>query len=185
MEPQTITVFAKQFNLSRSTLLYYDRIGLLNPSGKSPLGYRLYTASDAARMRRIEVYRKAGLCLQDIKAIMAAIAEGVVEDALERRLAVLNQEVNVLKAQQHLVVQLLQHMGRYPRIPGVDVDQWVRMLEEAGMDEQARLVWHTAFERDAPQAHQEFLQTLGLSASEIERIRKQSRIRTPSTPSNP
>jgi MerR family transcriptional regulator, thiopeptide resistance regulator len=180
VKPQTITEFANRFNLSRSTLLYYDRIDLLNPSGKSPLGYRLYTESDAEVMRRIDVYRKAGLSLSDIKVIMTAVSEDAVEDALERRLAALSQEMADLKAQQHLVVQLLRHRGRHPHLPGVDVDQWVKMLEEAGMDERARRLWHTAFERDAPQAHQEFLRSLGLSAPEIERIRNQSRTCTQS-----
>ena len=45
----TITRLAKQFKLSRSTLLYYDRIGLLRPSGRSPSNYRLYTGSDRQR----------------------------------------------------------------------------------------------------------------------------------------
>lgn len=35
--------------LSRSTLLYYDRIGLLSPSGRSEANYRLYSAEDRER----------------------------------------------------------------------------------------------------------------------------------------
>ena len=175
VKPQTITAFAKRFNLSRSTLLYYDRIGLLKPSGQSEAGYRLYSEADAERMQRIDTFRKAGLSLKAIKAIMAAGAEDNVEMALEQRLAGLNEEMAELKAQQHLVVQLLQRRGRYPRQPGVDVVQWVKMLEEAGMDERARRRWHTAFERDAPEAHREFLHSLGMSATEIEEIRSLSR----------
>jgi len=36
-----ITELARKHGLSRSTLLYYDRIGLLTPSGRSEAGYRL------------------------------------------------------------------------------------------------------------------------------------------------
>lgn len=48
------------------------------------------------------------------------------------------------------------------------------MLEEAGMDEQARRRWHRAFERDAPEAHREFLFSLGLNEEEVDEIRQQS-----------
>jgi DNA-binding transcriptional MerR regulator len=41
----TIGQAAKHANLSRSTLLYYDRIGLLRPSGRSRAGYRLYNGA--------------------------------------------------------------------------------------------------------------------------------------------
>ncbi len=176
MKPLTITAFAKRFNLSRSTLLYYDRIGLLKPSGQSDAGYRLYSEADAERMQRIDTFRKAGLPLKAIREIMEETgADDGVEMALEQRLACLNREMAELKAQQHLVVQLLQRRGRHPRQSGVDVIQWVKMLEEAGMDENARRHWHMAFERDAPEAHEVFLRSLGLSDAEVIEIRSLSR----------
>lgn len=171
MKPLTITAFARRFNLSRSTLLYYDRIGLLKPSGQSSAGYRLYDEKAAERMKRIDTFRKAGLSLEAIKEIVCADTDDSIEVALEKRLMNLNKEMAALQAQQHLVVQLLQSRGRHPRQRGVDVVQWVKMLEEAGMDEQARRRWHMAFERDAPDAHELFLRSLGLSDAEIAEIR--------------
>ena len=38
---QTISQAAKKFKLSRSTLLYYDRIGLLRPTERTAAGYRI------------------------------------------------------------------------------------------------------------------------------------------------
>jgi len=176
VKPQTITAFAKRFGLSRSTLLYYDRIGLLKPTGHSEAGYRLYGKEDAERMTRIDTFRKAGLPLKDIQAIMTTAAAGdTLELALEQRLESLNRELAELKAQQHLVLQLLQRRGRNPQHPDVDVVQWVKMLEEAGMDERARQRWHMAFERDAPGAHRAFLHSLGLSKVEVEEVRRLSR----------
>ena len=35
--------------------------------------------------------------------------------------------------------------------------------------------WHIAFERDLPQVHSDFLQSLGIDAEEIARIRAWSR----------
>jgi len=59
-----ITTLAKASGLSRSTLLYYDRIGLLCPSGRSAAGYRLYSARDKERLALICSYRQAGLALE-------------------------------------------------------------------------------------------------------------------------
>ena len=48
----TVGRLAKRFGLSRSTLLYYDRLGLLCPSGRSGGDYRLYEDADAQRLDR-------------------------------------------------------------------------------------------------------------------------------------
>lgn len=169
----TITAFAKRFNLSRSTLLYYDRVGLLKPAGTSDAGYRLYGERELARMERIETFRNAGLPLNAIREILDGEAGGRVEAALEQQLASLNDEIARLRAQQKLVVQLLGREGQMDH--QVDVTQWVAMLEEAGVDKVGRQRWHAAFERDAPEAHQEFLQSLGLSERQIVDIRRRSR----------
>ncbi|SDZ78171.1 MerR family transcriptional regulator [Microbulbifer marinus] len=173
MQMLTITAFARRFNLSRSTLLYYDRIGLLKPASTSDSGYRLYGERELARMERIETFRNAGLPLKAIRDIVDGECMGSVEVALERQLAALNDEITRLRAQQKLVVQLLGRGAETGH--AVDVAQWVAMLEEAGVDKAGRRRWHAAFERDAPQAHREFLQSLGLDDEEIAEIRRRSR----------
>ena len=37
----TVSAFAREYGLARSTLLHYHRLQLLKPSGRSPAGYRL------------------------------------------------------------------------------------------------------------------------------------------------
>ncbi|MCP3961623.1 MAG: MerR family transcriptional regulator, partial [bacterium] len=62
----TISQVAARFGLSRSTLLYYDSIGLLSPSLRSRANYRLYSPADVERMELIDLYRQAGLALKDV-----------------------------------------------------------------------------------------------------------------------
>lgn len=174
MQPMTITAFARRFGLSRATLLYYDRIGLLRPGGVSDAGYRLYSEREAERMARIAAFREAGITLKLIRAILDGEDPGLLETALEKRLTALNQEIAQLRSQQALVVGLLQRKSGDSGERQVDVEQWVAMLEEAGIDAAGRLRWHQAFERDAPQAHQAFLQSLGLDEAEIREIRQRS-----------
>src|SRR5262245_52700722 len=58
------------FGLSRGTLLYYDRIGLLKPSGRTGAGYRIYSLRDYRRLERICRFRQAGLKLKEIRGVL-------------------------------------------------------------------------------------------------------------------
>jgi hypothetical protein len=57
----------------------------------------------------------------------------------------------------------------------VNVEEWVVMFEEVGLDEAKREQWHKLFESRHPAGHQEFLLSLGIPAGEVTRIRSWSR----------
>ncbi len=57
----------------------------------------------------------------------------------------------------------------------VNVDEWVAMFEEVGLDEAKRKQWHRLFEARHPEAHEAFLAWLGLSPEEIARVRAKFR----------
>jgi DNA-binding transcriptional MerR regulator len=168
-----ITELARMFGLSRSTLLYYDRIGLLTPSGRSEVGYRLYSPNDRNRLSTICSFRQAGLTIKDIRRVlsMEEDANGVV---LQRRMRELGEEISILQTQQHLLGKMLQvqSLGELP--VKIDKQAWIEMLRAAGMDEAAMSRWHTEFERRAPAAHHQFLLALGISEDEALFIRKRS-----------
>ncbi len=174
LNAMTVTELARQFGLSRTTLLYYDRIGLLKPATLSAAGYRLYGRREMERLERIAGFREAGIPLKSIRAILDGEQPGALDRALEQRLSALNREIAQLRSQQALVARLLQRDrgGRARR--QVNLQQWVAMLEEAGVDAAGRMRWHRAFERDAPDAHQAFLCSLGLDDADIAQIRRRS-----------
>ncbi|MEW1720228.1 MerR family transcriptional regulator [Streptomyces sp. NPDC093109] len=66
------------------TLHFYDRSGLLTPSERSPAGYRLYSDTDLARLRRILFYRELGFPLEEIEAILDDPRENVLDRLRER-----------------------------------------------------------------------------------------------------
>ena len=72
MKTYSISKLAREFVLSRSTLLYYDRLGLLPPSGRTGAGYRCYTDKDYRRLERICRFREAGLTLKEIRAVLSS-----------------------------------------------------------------------------------------------------------------
>jgi hypothetical protein len=57
----------------------------------------------------------------------------------------------------------------------VNVDEWVAMFEEVGLDQPKREQWHRLFEARHPEGHQGFLEWLGLPPKEIDQIRAEFR----------
>jgi DNA-binding transcriptional MerR regulator len=174
----TIGKLARRFDLSRSTLLYYDRIGLLRPSGRTPSNYRVYTPNDVYRLEKICLFRQAGLDLKTIAATLSSSKNSLAE-ILEQQVDLLNRKIRDLRSQQHLIVGLLKEIkrGNLP-IKVMDKKSWTRLLKSAGMDEKAMGDWHQAFEQLSPEAHQHFLESLGIPADEVKAIRRWSQTET-------
>ena len=107
----TVGALARRFGLARSTLLYYDRIGLLRPSARSAAGYRRYGPGEEARLELICRYRRAGLDLAAIGRILDGPPDGLVR-ALEARLAELDREIEARHDQVRLIAGLLQRPDR-------------------------------------------------------------------------
>lgn len=166
----TIGQLVKQFDVSRSTLLYYDKIGLLQPSGRSAGNYRLYTQEDLDRMSKISLYKEAGLSLESITLILNEPGSQSAK-LLEQRLAQLNIEISQLRQQQQLIIQILGKDSLLRTAKVMNKSQWVKILKSSGMDENAMRQWHIEFERDLPEAHSDFLESLGIDAEEIAEIK--------------
>lgn len=56
--------------VSVRTLHYYDEIGLIEPSGRSDAGYRLYDQRDLERLQQVLVYRELGFELDTIRELV-------------------------------------------------------------------------------------------------------------------
>lgn len=174
MKTHSISKLARACGLSRSTLLYYDRLGLLKPSGRTGSGYRYYTDAGQRRLERIGHFRQAGLSLKEIRAVLSSNGKPGIR-LLETRLRETAEKIVGLKNQQRLQAGMLRRITSGKRPPIVDVELWIEMLDAAGMDRDARRRWHSEFERRAPEGHQEFLLSLGIPGDEVERIRRWSR----------
>ena len=170
----TIGKLVKAFNLSRSTLLYYDRIGLLKPSARTESDYRVYSEQDFNRMSKIALYKKAGLSLEAIAEILDS-ADDHLSNILEQRLESLNSEMSRIRQQQQFILQLLGNDALLTNAKTMNKAQWVKILADSGMDQAAMHQWHVEFERNLPEAHHDFLEALGMSKAEIEAIKASAR----------
>jgi DNA-binding transcriptional MerR regulator len=176
-KPLTISLLANRFGLSRSTLLYYDRLGLLRASGHSAAGYRLYGAEAQARLARILELRAAGLPLETVKRVLESSTP--LAEALEKQVAAINRELAELRDKQRVVLSLLQSPAAQRRARAMSKESWTRMFRSIGMSDADMQRWHGHFEHTMPEAHQDFLESLGLGAAEIRRIREWSKNTAP------
>lgn len=174
MKTYTISQLGREFGLSRSTLLYYDRIDLLCAARRTDAGYRQYSEKDRNKLDRICMFRSAGLSLDDVKKMLSEDSAPSVK-VLEKRMQELGEEILDLRNQQHAIAAMLKNMTSKQFAPVIDKKIWVEMLESAGMDEADMRRWHAEFESRAPEAHHEFLLSLGIPESEAEGIRVWSR----------
>lgn len=170
----TIGQVAKKYGLSRSTLIYYDKLGVLIPSGRSEANYRLYTTGDLQAMDRIMLFRSTGLSLETIRALLDREG-GDFGAALEQRLSAINQEIQGLRNQQQVILKILENRGHGPHTRVLTKETWVSILEATGLDEAGMRNWHIEFERTSPEAHQDFLESIGIEKDEIRSIRQWSR----------
>jgi len=170
----TIGQVAKKYSLSRSTLIYYDNIGILSPSERSPSNYRLYASADLKKLDRITQFRRAGLSLEAIASLLENEADNI-NHALENRLLAINVEIQALRQQQQVILKFLETKTTRKATRIITKASWVALLEAAGLDETGMQKWHTEFEKTAPEAHQDFLESIGIDKDEISLIRAQSK----------
>ena len=172
--PLTVTNLARACGLSRTAVLYYETVGLLKPARRTAGNYRIYSASDLERLRRICLYRGAGLKLGDIRSILGEV-HGDAARVLKRRLVELSGEIEKLRDHQRAIARLLKDTDQLRRFPMVTKEKWVEVMRAAGFSEDDMHRWHAQFEKSAPQEHQEFLEFLHISAEEVRSIREWSR----------
>ncbi len=169
----TIGQVAKKYRLSRSTLLYYDSIGLLSPSGRSESNYRLYSQTDLDRMGRIRLFRSAGLPLASIAALLDKQGSEL-DITLEQRLFSINNEIQALRNQQKVILKILEVEDFKPSTRVITKETWVSLLRAAGLDDEGMKNWHIEFEKASPEGHQDFLESIGIDEHEIGLIRQWS-----------
>ncbi|MCG7586555.1 MerR family transcriptional regulator [Photobacterium sp. OFAV2-7] len=170
----TVTQLAKACNISRTTVLYYERVGLLKPTSRSENGYRWYGKEEVQRLQTILSYRSFGLPVKEIAPLIEPHDDIKSEQTLRNQFNALEQEIQTLRQQQKAIVMLLEQPVLLEQNM-MTKERWVEIMRMAGLSEQDMTNWHIQFEKMAPEAHQDFLESLNIDSEEIERIRQKSR----------
>ncbi len=86
---------AKLYKISKQTLFYYERLGLLVPQKQSN-GYRVYTVTDCERLEMIISLKKLNLSLQEIQEYFQAPSEKRLEHLYSRARSVFEVQLDTL-----------------------------------------------------------------------------------------
>jgi DNA-binding transcriptional MerR regulator len=170
----SISKLCKEFNLSRSTLLYYDSIELLKASERTKSNYRMYSEEDKDRLVQICLYREAGVALEQIKELLYS-NEKSEENVLRKRLIELNDELKLLRLQQKIIVEILKSKNLNDKSAIMDKTTFVSIMRSSGADEELLDNLHVEFERKFPEEHRIFLEFLGIDEDNIKYIRDKAK----------
>jgi len=170
----TVTQLANTCHVSRTTILYYERAGLLLPAYRSDNGYRWYGDKELKRLESIISYRSFGLSIQEIMPLLERDSELKQEQTLRNQFTALEKEIQVLRQQQKAIVMLLEQPSLLEK-NDLSKARWVEVMKSAGFNETDMQNWHKQFEHMEPDAHQEFLESLNIDTEEIASIRRSSK----------
>ena len=106
--------FARLCHTTKETLFHYDRLGLLRPQLKGENGYRYYDVRQFLQFDMITLFKDTGTPLKEMRACLAAAAEGDILPLLEEQAGRLAEERRRLAEREQLVASLL-HVVREAR----------------------------------------------------------------------
>ena len=104
----TVSKLAKKFQISRATVLYYEKRGLLNPAIRSENGYRWYGKNEIEKLSSILAYRSYGVPVAKLSNLINHSDNVTQEKILREQFSALEIEIQKLRQQQKAIVSLLQ-----------------------------------------------------------------------------
>ena len=94
----SIGELSKLQNISRQTLIFYDKIGLFRPAYTDPdNGYRYYSSSQLDYLDTICIMKRIGFSLNEIKAHMKSFRIENSIAALRKQLSTINHQIEELQ----------------------------------------------------------------------------------------
>ncbi|MBQ4810332.1 MerR family transcriptional regulator [Pseudoalteromonas luteoviolacea] len=166
----TVTELARKCEISRTAVLYYERVGLLTPNCRSENGYRWYSEREVKKLKSILAYRSFGMSVADIATLVSSESDQEQAALLKSQFHTLAREIQTLKRQQQAIVVMLQEPSLLEE-KVVTKSRWVEIMISLGFSDKDMIEWHRNFERMKPEQHQAFLESLGIPPHEIKKIR--------------
>jgi len=133
--------FARLTRVTVRALHYYDRIGLLEPSGRTSNRYRYYTEKDLFRMQQIVTLKFLGLSLDDIQRALARPQAAVLK-SMRLQAEAVEKEIERLKR----AAKALRESARLAETGGpLDWKKLIKIMEDIQMSEDSKKTWAKHF----------------------------------------
>ena len=171
----TVSQLAKACSISRTSILYYEREGLLLPKNRSDNGYRWYGKTEIERLGRILSYRSFGVPVSQLRSLLDEANEEGQKQILLQQFNTLERDIQLLRLQQKAIVHFMGEPELLDK-KVINKERWTQIMRDAGLSDADMRSWHIQFEKTEPAAHQAFLETLQIEPEEIAVIRAWSKI---------
>jgi len=134
-QPLTIGELAKRGNVATSLLRYYEKEGLLEPSGRTAAGYRLYAPEALKHLLFIRKAQRYGFSLKDIKMMRGIGHDGDkphdIRNIAEQRFMDIERRVTEMLVLRHELELFLEDVTeQIGETAGADVASQYRELME-------------------------------------------------------
>lgn len=154
----SISELAAKLGITRTTLLYYEKLGLLKGQRRDN-GYRLYNERDYQRLHIIKQLQSAGLTLKECQN---CLENKVDPTTLRKRLNQLNDDINTkLKARSLLLGLIGEESQRdfHNALNQGSSKEYVNWLHQQGFDEKQalRIRWLSKDMNEHDQYMQDFM----------------------------
>jgi len=117
---------AKKAGVTVRTLQYYDKEGLLSPSGESEGGFRLYNDKDMVKLVQILMMKDLGFPLKEIKKRLDALdTPADVVNALTEHAADIRRKIEILTASLEAIEALKDEVAQ---MDSVDFKKYAAIL---------------------------------------------------------
>ena len=121
--------FAKRSGVTVKTLLHYDKIGLLKPSEKTEVGYRIYCEDDFLRLQQITTLKFIGISLSEIDHILNESGEN-----LESMVKIQKRALEEKKRHIDAVIEIFNNAENTAKQKGfLDVNNLVNIIKITNM----------------------------------------------------
>lgn len=107
MSVMTLREVCKELSVSRRTIQGYEKMGLLQPSGRNDRGWLLYDGECRERIRLIMFYQEIGLQRKEIRYIQTATSE-VRKDILCRQKEKIQREMKEKEDLIRIINELIE-----------------------------------------------------------------------------
>jgi DNA-binding transcriptional MerR regulator len=118
----TIEDAAARTGLSRHTLRYYERIGLLGPVARSESGHRRYTEEDLGWIEFLTLLRETGMPIRDMHRFVELTRAGD---------ATIAERVGLLRGHRDELIAQLDLLRRHLRAIERKIGVYTEMLAES------------------------------------------------------
>ena len=112
METMTIGNVSKNFGISTRMLRYYEQVGLIESFRQDGYAYRMFSDTDLARLRQIQILRKLRISLKQIKTILQKPNAITAIEVFRQNISELDDEIAALSTIRNILRRFILELQK-------------------------------------------------------------------------